>query len=81
MDPAKIAGIVETDLPDETGRFDPADEVTTTIGNHVAEFLAAELKAGRIPHEFLPLQSGVGNIANAVLVQALLGTSLFGAAG
>lgn len=67
VDPAKIAGIVETDLPDETGRFDPADEVTTTIGNHVAEFLASELKAGRIPPEFLPLQSGVGNIANAVL--------------
>ncbi|MFQ3670051.1 MAG: acetyl-CoA hydrolase/transferase family protein [Verrucomicrobiia bacterium] len=67
VDPAKIAGIVETDLPDETGKFDPADEVTTTIGNHVAEFLAAELKAGRIPSEFLPLQSGVGNIANAVL--------------
>ncbi len=67
VDPAKIAGIVETDLPDETGKFDPADDITTTIGNHVAEFLAAELKAGRIPREFLPLQSGVGNIANAVL--------------
>lgn len=25
------------------------------------------MKAGRIPPEFLPIQSGVGNIANAVL--------------
>jgi acetyl-CoA hydrolase len=33
----------------------------------VAEFLAAEMAAGRIPSCFLPIQSGVGNIANAVL--------------
>lgn len=67
VNPAKIAGIVETNLPDEVGAFDPADPVTTQIGQNVAEFLAAEIRAGRIPPEFLPLQSGVGNIANAVL--------------
>jgi acetyl-CoA hydrolase len=33
----------------------------------VADFLVGEMKAGRIPPQFLPLQSGVGNIANAVL--------------
>ena len=33
----------------------------------MANFLAAEIKAGRIPASFLPIQSGVGNIANAVL--------------
>lgn len=37
------------------------------IGNNVAKFLAGELEAGRIPKEFLPMQSGVGNVANAVL--------------
>jgi acetyl-CoA hydrolase len=67
VDPAKIAGIVETNLPDEVGAFDPADAVTTQIGRNVAAFLAAEIRAGRIPPDFLPLQSGVGNIANAVL--------------
>lgn len=67
VDPAKIAGVVETNLPDEVGGFDPADGVTNKIGQNVAEFLAAEIRAGRIPAEFLPLQSGVGNIANAVL--------------
>jgi acyl-CoA hydrolase len=41
--------------------------VTTKIGRNVAGFLAGELKAGRINKEFLPLQSGVGDIANAVL--------------
>ena len=37
------------------------------IGANVCHFLASELKAGRLPKEFLPLQSGVGNVANAVL--------------
>jgi len=67
VDPSKIVGIVETNLPDEVGGFDPVDDTTTKIGQNVADFLAAEIKAGRIPSEFLPLQSGVGNIANAVL--------------
>ncbi len=67
VDPARIRGVVRTNEPDELGGFDPATDVTTAIGNHVAEFLAAELAAGRIPREFLPLQSGVGNVANAVL--------------
>lgn len=67
VDPAKIAGIVETNLPDEVGAFDPADPTTTQIGVNVAEFLASEIRCGRIPKQFLPLQSGVGNIANAVL--------------
>jgi succinate CoA transferase len=67
VDPAKIAGIVETNLPDETGVFEPPNETTRRIGEHVANFLAAERRAGRIPSCFLPLQSGVGDIANAVL--------------
>jgi propionyl-CoA:succinyl-CoA transferase len=67
VDAKKIVGIVRTDLADETGAFDEATPVTDRIGQNVAEFLAAEMKAGRIPPQFLPLQSGVGNIANAVL--------------
>ncbi|MDR0927734.1 MAG: acetyl-CoA hydrolase/transferase family protein [Ignavibacteria bacterium] len=67
VDPKKIAGIVETDLHDEVAPFTPSDPITDKIGANVADFLIAELRAGRIPKEFLPLQSGVGNIANAVL--------------
>jgi len=59
--------VVRTNRPDETGAFDQATPVTDQIGQHVARFLVAEMKAGRIPSSFLPLQSGVGNIANAVL--------------
>ncbi|ATC65724.1 acetyl-CoA hydrolase [Nibricoccus aquaticus] len=67
VDPKKIAGVVFTDLPDETAGFEDPTPVTTQIGQNVANFLASELRRGAIPPSFLPLQSGVGNIANAVL--------------
>ena len=66
VDPAKIY-VVETNKDGEGGGFAPVDDVTARIGNNVAEFFVSELKAGRIPTHFLPIQSGVGNIANAVL--------------
>jgi acetyl-CoA hydrolase len=67
VDPKKIMGIVHSNRPDEVKDFSPVTGVTTKIGFNVAEFLASELKAGRIPKQFLPIQSGVGNVANAVL--------------
>lgn len=67
IDPKKIVGIVETNVDDETGSFRPCDETTLRIGANVAAFLAGERKAGRIPDSFLPIQSGVGETANAVL--------------
>ena len=67
VDPSKIVGVVETENANEGGAFAPLDDVTNAIGNNVAMFLAGELKAGRIPEGFLPMQSGVGNVANAVL--------------
>ncbi len=73
VDPKKIVGVVLTNLADESAGFDESTPVTDQIGQNVADFLASEMKKGRIPREFLPLQSGVGNIANAVL--AALGQS------
>jgi succinate CoA transferase len=67
VEPKKILGVVHTNLPNEVGAFSPLDEVTEKIGQNVANFLATEIKAGKIPASFLPIQSGVGNIANAVL--------------
>ncbi|MDD2526320.1 MAG: succinate CoA transferase [Bacteroidales bacterium] len=67
VDLNKVVGIVETDVKAGGGEFTPADEVTSQIGANVAGFLESEMKAGRIPSSFLPIQSGVGNVANAVL--------------
>ena len=67
VDPAKIVGVVETNKPDEARAFTAPDPITDKIGQNVADFLAADMRRGIIPPTFLPLQSGVGNIANAVL--------------
>ena len=68
IDPAKIVGIVKTNVNVGTAsKFTPANDVTNKIGENVCSFLTNELRHGRIPKEFLPIQSGVGNVANAVL--------------
>ena len=67
VDPEKIIAVVKTNKPNEVGKFTPLDETTEKIGANVARFLEEEMHAGRIPQSFLPIQSGVGNIANAVL--------------
>jgi succinate CoA transferase len=67
VDPSRIVGVVETNLPDEVAAFAEINPVTAKIGERVAEFLAAEIKRGLIPKSFLPVQSGVGDTANAVL--------------
>ncbi len=66
VDPAKIIGIVETNLPDTNAPFRAPDEISQGIAANVIEFLLHEAKMGRLPKN-LPFQSGVGNVANAVL--------------
>jgi succinate CoA transferase len=66
--PGKIAGIVETNLEDEARSFTKGTAITRRIGENVAEFLARQLVEGRLPKDFLPIQSGVGDIANSVLL-------------
>ncbi|MFN3738099.1 acetyl-CoA hydrolase/transferase family protein [Hydrogenophaga sp.] len=67
VDPAKVVAVVETQAPDRNTAFTPPDEASNRIAEHILDFLAHEVKQGRLPAELLPLQSGVGNIANAVL--------------
>lgn len=66
-DPSKIAAIVVTDMPDKVRPLGPIDEDSKAISNHIIEFLENEVKMGRLPKNLLPLQSGVGSVANAVL--------------
>lgn len=67
VDPEKIIGVVETDEADGVSPFTTPDEVSSKIAKNVIDFLLREKEVGRIPPEFLPVQSGVGNIANAVM--------------
>ncbi len=63
----KIVAVVETNSPDRNTAFKPVDDTSQRIAENLLEFLAYEVKGGRLPASLLPLQSGVGNIANAVL--------------
>ncbi|MGA2209365.1 MAG: acetyl-CoA hydrolase/transferase family protein [Acidimicrobiales bacterium] len=65
--PEKILAVVETDLPDRNAAFKAPDATSEMIAAHVLEFLSHEVARGRLPATLLPLQSGVGNIPNAVL--------------
>jgi succinyl-CoA:acetate CoA-transferase len=65
--PEKVVAVVETDAPDRNAPFAEPDAVSRAIAGHVLEFLSAEVRNGRLPADLLPLQSGVGNVANAVL--------------
>ncbi|MEW5784640.1 MAG: succinate CoA transferase [Bacillota bacterium] len=67
IDPDKIVAVVDNHEPDHIAAMDPPDEVSQRIAQQVVKFLWQERRDGRIPKEFLPLQAGVGNIANAVM--------------
>ncbi|MEB3371600.1 acetyl-CoA hydrolase/transferase family protein [Saccharopolyspora mangrovi] len=63
----KVIAVVETESPDRNAPFTPPDETSRQIAAHVLDFLDLEVRSGRLPRELLPLQSGVGNVANTVL--------------
>lgn len=66
-DLSKVIAVVQTHQPDRNSAFAAPDEISQRIAGHLIEFLQQEVKRGRLPAGLLPLQSGVGNIANAVL--------------
>jgi succinyl-CoA:acetate CoA-transferase len=68
IDPGKVAAVVLTRAPEVAGPFKPPEEVHRRIAGHILEFLGNEVKQGRLPPSLTPLQSGVGNIPNAVLI-------------
>ena len=66
-DPNKVVAVVLTHEHDRNSAFAKPDENSERIASHIIDFLQYEVKSGRLPADLLPLQSGVGNIANAVL--------------
>lgn len=66
-DPEKIVAVVPCDKPDVTRALAPLDDDAEAMGNNLIDFLKNEVAHGRLPENLLPLQSGVGNVANAVI--------------
>lgn len=69
--PDKIKAIVVTDIPDNVRPLGPIDDISKKMATNLINFLQDEVKAGRLPESLLPLQSGVGSVANAVLAGLL----------
>ncbi len=63
----KITCIVESNIPDHVRDLSAPEGATIKIAENLIDFLETEQKRGLIPKEMLPMQSGVGSIANAVL--------------
>ena len=67
IDTEKVVAIVESDYPDQTQANAPEDDTSRAIAHNLIEFLKHEVDRGRLPTNLLPIQSGIGNIANAVI--------------
>ncbi len=68
IDVSKVAAVVVSTYPDRNAPFKAPEADHKRIAQHILDFLDGEVKGGRLPKSLTPLQSGVGNIANAVLV-------------
>jgi succinyl-CoA:acetate CoA-transferase len=69
--PDRIAAIVITDIADNVRPLGAIDECSKQVSALLIDFLQHEVKQGRLPRNLLPLQSGVGSVANAVLAGLL----------
>ncbi|MDL2321501.1 succinate CoA transferase [Desulfosarcina sp. OttesenSCG-928-B08] len=66
MDPDKVVAILYSHEQDSAAVFTEPDAVAHRIAAQILDFVAHEIKHDRLP-AFLPWQSGVGDVANAVL--------------
>ncbi|KDR69927.1 hypothetical protein GALMADRAFT_255228 [Galerina marginata CBS 339.88] len=67
IDPDRVVAVVESVQPDNTGQNAPETQESRDIATHLIHFLSSEVTAGRLPPSLLPLQSGIGNVANSII--------------
>ncbi|RRJ87768.1 succinate CoA transferase [Paenimyroides tangerinum] len=67
IDPAKVVGIVFTDITDQPAIISEPDDKTSAISKHLLNFFEKEVEKGKLTYALLPLQAGIGKVANAVL--------------
>ncbi len=73
IDPQKIAAVVITEEMDSPATLRPPDPETRAIAGHLLEFFGHEVRHGRLGPRLMPLQAGIGTVANAVL-EGLVGS-------
>ena len=63
----KLVAVVPCDITDKVRPLGAIDDDAKAMGKNLVEFFKQEVAAGRLPKNLLPLQSGVGSVANAVI--------------
>ena len=63
----RLVAVVPCDITDKVRPLGEIDEDAQKMGKNLVEFFKSEVAAGRLPANLLPLQSGVGSVANAVI--------------
>ena len=71
IDAEKVIAVVETDSHDRNAPFKPLDDQSKLIAGYFLDFLEGEVKAGRLTYDGYIMQSGVGNVPNAVMAGLL----------
>ena len=67
LDINKVVGIVFTSRHDSPADIAGPDAKTSAIASHILNFLEKEVAEERLTERLLPLQAGIGKVANAVL--------------
>lgn len=67
LDPSKVVGIVFSNIEDNPAEIAEPDSKTTAIAGHILNFFEKEVEMGHLTSSLLPLQAGIGKVANAVL--------------
>ncbi|QPG77339.1 acetyl-CoA hydrolase [Brettanomyces nanus] len=67
VDPEKVIAVVESTIADRVPEPNKPDEKSKKIAQNLVEFFEQEVKAGRMPENLHPLQSGIGNVGNAII--------------
>lgn len=67
INPEKIVGIVLSDITDSPAENFEEDDTTISIAKHLLNFFESEVQAGRLNNSLLPIQAGIGKVANSVL--------------
>jgi succinyl-CoA:acetate CoA-transferase len=66
--PEKIVAIVITEKLDSASTILPPDAETAAIAAHLVDFFKQEVELGRLTERLMPIQAGIGTIANAVMM-------------
>ena len=67
VDASKVVAVVHTNAPDRNSPFKPLDDTSKKIAGNFIDLLEGEVRAGRLAYDQYIMQSGVGNVPNAVM--------------